>query len=142
MLLSRLRMRGQRITSPLITLVFAAAAVHCATAGPPDAQRSSDPQKATARLWRDPTPIARRDLRWGSGSDARAPRPPFKFVEEDLGGSQPKVTVTDVNGVTWAVKFGIEVSSELASNRIIWALGYLVEEMYYVPSGTIQGVTE
>ena len=141
MLRSRLWIPGKRITSPFVTLVVAAAAVHGATARVPDAQRSPDPQNATARLWRDPTPIARRDLRWGSGSNARAPRPPFKFVEEDRGGSQPKVTVTDVNGVTWDVKFGIEVSSELASNRIIWALGYLVEEMYYVPSGTIQGVT-
>ena len=28
----------------------------------------------------------------------------------------------------------------MASNRILWALGYLVEEMYLVPSGKIDGV--
>ena len=94
---------------------------------------------APARLWRDPAPVGGRDLLWGSGSQARAPKPPFKFVEEDKGGSQPKVTITDAGGTTWDVKFGIEVPAEVASNRILWALGYLVEEMYHVPNGTIDG---
>ena len=93
-----------------------------------------------ARLWRDPAPVAQRDVTWGSGTAARAPKAPFKFVEEDTGGSQPKVTVTDAAGTTWHVKFGIEVPAEIASNRILWALGYLVEEMYLVPSGKIDGV--
>ena len=102
---------------------------------------ASAPGGAPARLWRDPSPVAQRDLRWGSGGQANVPKPPFTFLEEDLGGSQPKVTVRDASGVTWDVKFGIEVSSELASNRIVWALGYLVEQMYYVPSGVIGKVT-
>ena len=99
------------------------------------------PSSTPAKLWKDPAPIAQRDLRWGSGSQARAPKAPFKFVEEDKGGSQPKVTIADASGTTWDVKFGVEVPAELASNRIVWALGYLVEEMYHVPAGTIQGVT-
>ena len=93
------------------------------------------------RLWRDPGPIAARDLLWGSGAAASAPKPPFKFLEEDKGGSQPKVTLTDARATTWDVKFGVEVSAEIASNRLLWALGYLVEEMHFVPSGTIGGVT-
>jgi len=93
----------------------------------------------TPRLWRDPGAIAQRDLRWGSGSAARVPKPPFRFVAEDHGGSQPKVTVTDADSTTWDVKFGVEVPAEIASNRIVWARGYFAEEMYFVPSGTIQG---
>ena len=94
-----------------------------------------------ARLWRDPAPIEQRDVAWGRGAPARVPRAPFKFVEEDTGGSQPKVTVTDAGGTTWDVKFGVEVPAEIASNRLLWALGYLVEEMYFVPSGKIEGVS-
>lgn len=101
----------------------------------------AQPASPAARLWRDPVPIAQRNLLWGSGSPERAPKTPFKFVEEDKGGSQPKVTITDATGTTWDVKFGVEVPAEIASNRILWALGYLVEEMHHVPSGVIQGAT-
>ena len=128
----------------ITTMTLAAALLHSSAVptaeGQGRATRQSSGQGA-ALLWRDPSPIGQRDLRWGSGSEARAPKAPFTFVEEDTGGSQPKVTVTDAGGVTWDVKFGIEVSSELASNRIVWGLGYLVEEMYYVAAGTIQRVT-
>jgi hypothetical protein len=128
-------MRRIATTTVIVTLLCTCAAT---AGGSPQAASTAT---APALLWRDPSPIAERDLRRGSGSATRAPKPPFTFVEEDMGGSQPKVTVTDAAGVTWDVKFGIEVSSELASNRIVWALGYLVEEMYYVPSGNIKGVT-
>ena len=110
-------------------------------AGGAPAQPPATAATAPARLWRDPAPIAQRNVLWGSGGPARAPQPPFTFVAEDSGGSQPKVTVTDAGGTTWDVKFGVEVPAEIASNRIVWALGYLVEEMYYVRSGTIRGVT-
>jgi len=105
------------------------------------AQRAVATPNGPARLWRDPGAISQRDLRWGSGGRSRAPRAPFRFIEEDKGGSQPKITITDANGARWDVKFGIEVPAEIASNRIVWAVGYLVEEMYHVASGTIQGVT-
>jgi hypothetical protein len=103
-----------------------------------DAQQ---PSPGTPRLWRNPGVTAQRDLLRGSGSQATPPRPPFTFVEEDKGGSQPKVTVTDAAGTTWDVKFGVEVPAEIASNRLVWALGYLAEEMYFVPSGTIRRVS-
>ena len=102
------------------------------------------PQSA-AVLWRDPGPIAAKDLSQGPTSQERAPKPPFTFVEEDVSGSKPKVKVTDANGVTWKVKFAgndpskNEVNAEIAASRVMWALGYLVEEHYYVPAGVIQG---
>ena len=94
---------------------------------------------APAVLWRDPGPIRSRDLFWGAGSAANAPRGPFSFLEEDLTGHNPKVSVRDVGGREWDVKFGEEIHSEVAANRIVWALGYFVEQQYYVPSGTIRG---
>lgn len=111
------------------------------TCGVADAVAQQSSAAASALLWRQPGAMAQRDLYWGSGAPDRAPKPPFKFVEEDTGGTQPKITVTDAGGTRWDVKFGVEVPAEIASNRILWALGYLVEEMYHVRTGTVQGAT-
>src|SRR5215207_11609437 len=110
--------------------------------------RSSEKVDAGAQpvLWRDPGPIADRDLFWGPGSAERVPQPPFTFVEENTGGTKPKVVVTDANGVTWNVKLSgrspsnNEVHAEIAATRLAWAFGYFVEEHYYVPEGTIANV--
>lgn len=93
---------------------------------------------APAVLWRDPGRIAARDLFWGSGSSVHAPRGPFTFLEEDLTGHNPKVSVRDARGRDWDVKFGGEIHSEVAANRLVWGLGYFVEPQYYVPSGLIR----
>jgi hypothetical protein len=100
----------------------------------------------TQMLWRDPGPIGARDLFWGPGSEEHAPKPPFSFVSEDDSGTKPKVVVSDKTGMLWTAKFasesktGSEVHSEIAASRLVWALGYFVEEHYYVPKGTISGV--
>ena len=100
----------------------------------------------TQILWRDPGPVGARDLFWGPGSEQHAPKPPFSFVSEDDSGTKPKVDVTDATGMLWTAKFasesrtGSEVHSEIAASRLAWALGYFVEEHYYVPKGTITGV--
>ena len=99
---------------------------------------STDPQR---RLWSDPGPVASRDLFWGPGSDARAPKSPFTFVKEDTSGTQPKIVVTDSAGTTWSVKFGPEVRAEVAANRIAHALGYFAEENYFVGAGKIESVS-
>jgi hypothetical protein len=126
---------------------FAVIAICCLTASDPAAapqQAPTQPASAmgTAVLWRDPGSMAGRDLFWGSASETRAPQGPFTFVEEDTSGTQPKVTVTDTRGQTWDVKFGHEVPAEIASNRFLWALGFLGEEMYLVRDGIIQGGKE
>ena len=41
----------------------------------------------------------------------------------------------------WTAKFGHEVKSEVFSTRMVWAVGYFVENAYFVRSGTIAGVT-
>ena len=92
-----------------------------------------------AIIWLDPGPIAARDLFRGSGSESRAPVAPFAFVEENLNGTTPGVVVTDAAGRTWDVTFGAEAHAEVAASRLLWAFGYLVEEMYYVQTGRIGG---
>jgi hypothetical protein len=96
---------------------------------------------ATPVLWRDPGDIASRDLFWGAGASARAPQGPFTFVEEDTTGTNPKITVKDARGETWDIKFDEEVHAEVAANRLVWALGYMVEHHYFVPDGMVSGAT-
>ena len=93
-------------------------------------------------LWRDPGPLAQRDLFWGNGAGDRAPKPPLAFVKENTKGTSPKVIVTDANGAEWSVKFGAEAHSEVAAARLLWAFGYPVQEMYYVHEGQIAGVKD
>ena len=90
-----------------------------------------------ARIWEDRGPIEQLDLYWAGGSAERAPAGPFTFVNEDLGGTNPKANVRDVKGVLWGVKWDEEVRSEVAASRLAWAMGLRVDETYYVEKGTI-----
>ncbi len=103
---------------------------------------AAEAQTAAGVIWRDPGPIASKNLLWGSGSEDRAPKPPFTFVEENTKGTTPKIVVKDAAGVVWDVKFEAEAHSEVAANRLMWAFGYPVEEMYYVHNGVVTGVKD
>lgn len=98
-------------------------------------------QKGTPVLWRDPGAVEQLDFVGGPAGRHHAPKAPFTFIEENLSGSNPKVRVSDANGVKWAVKFGIEVNAESFATRMLWATGYFVEPNFYVASGRIQGAT-
>jgi hypothetical protein len=92
-------------------------------------------------LWRDPGPVENLDFVNGPGGRQHAPKPPFTFVEEDSGGTSPKIKITDAAGQSWGVKWGSEIHSEVFASRLIWAAGYHVEPAYFVKSGKVQGVT-
>jgi hypothetical protein len=94
---------------------------------------AADPLK----IWEDRGPIQQLDLYWANGSADRVPVGPFTFVAEDLGGTNPKANVRDVNGVLWGVKWDEEKQAEVAASRLAWAMGLRVDETYYVESGTI-----
>ena len=103
---------------------------------------STAPKEAGApALWEDRGNISRLDLIHGIGNDAAMPKPPFRFDKEDVSGSNPKIKVIDANDVKWNVKFDEEVHAEVASTRIAWACGYMVEENYLITSGKVDGVT-
>lgn len=131
----------QRSLSTLTAAMIVLAVSVSGRMAPDKTKREASRADGKQLLWRDPGNIAAKDLFWGSGSQTRAPEPPLVFVEEDSNGTQPKVEVTDANGDKWKVKFGDEVHSETAATRLIWALGYGVEETYFVPSGKIEGIT-
>jgi hypothetical protein len=94
---------------------------------------------ATPAIWRDPGEVEKLDLATGPGGSEHAPKPPFKFVEEDRSGTNPKVRVVDANGARWTVKFGREVRADVFASRLAWAAGYFVEPSYFVPEGRIEG---
>jgi hypothetical protein len=105
-----------------------------------------DTAARNAVLWRDPGAIGGKNLSWSSDPQLVQPAPPFRFIEEDTGGTRPKVEVTDAKGTRWNVKLSGgtadtgEVHAEVAATRLAWALGYLVEEVQYVREGKIGGL--
>jgi hypothetical protein len=93
-------------------------------------------------IWRDPGDVASLNVLSGAGGPGHAPdqNGPFSFVKEDLDGTNPKFDVEDAAGVRWRVKLGEESQTETAASRLLWAVGYFVDEDYYVPQLTVRGL--
>jgi len=91
-------------------------------------------------LWSDPGQVENLDFFNGPGGPKNIPKTPFTFVEEDKGGTNPKIKVTDAAGRHWGVKWGEETRSEVFASRLVWAVGYYVEPNYIVTSGKVSGV--
>ncbi|MDQ6759623.1 MAG: hypothetical protein M3Z32_07130 [Acidobacteriota bacterium] len=96
--------------------------------------------KGTNVLWRNPGRVEMLDLASGVGGRAKAPKPPFRFLEEDTTGSNPKIKVRDARGVEWSLKWGEEAKPEVFASRLAWACGYIAQPEYYVRSGRMSGV--
>jgi hypothetical protein len=97
-------------------------------------------RQAPAVLWRDPGDVSRRDLFYGPGSAALAPKAPFTFVKEVKSGESPKFKVRDARGIEWSVKLGPEAQAETVATRLVWAVGYFAEEAYYFGRVRVQGM--
>ena len=92
-------------------------------------------------MWEDPTDIESRDLFNGPGGAEGAPDPngKFTFVDRSTKGTSEKIHVTDDKGRKWTVKFGPEAKPETAATRIVWAVGYHVDQDYFVKRTHIEG---
>jgi hypothetical protein len=140
-------MRRLRLRDALLTLVVCVLVITSTAAlGHPGQKTGASGQAAAAAsaaptIWRDPGAVESLDFVSGPGGKKLAPKPPFIFVEEDLGGTSPKVKVKDAAGETWGVKWGSEVHSEVFATRMVWAVGYHVEASYFIKEGKIEGVT-
>lgn len=93
-----------------------------------------------ASLWQDPGNIAARDLFYGEGGKNGQPAAPFKFLSEDTNGTNPKFDVQDANGKKWRVKLAEEARPEVTASRLLWAVGYYVNDDYLLHLATIQGL--
>jgi hypothetical protein len=95
---------------------------------------------AAKELWEYPADIHTRDLFYGPGGKSHRPGSMLQFVKEDLGGSNPKFSARDENGVKWKVKMGHEARPETVAARLLWAVGYHADEDYFLASVHIGNV--
>lgn len=93
-----------------------------------------------AVLWRPPQNIEKQDLFYGAGGKVGQPIAPFRFIEEESDGSNPKFVVKDAHGIRWKVKLGSEAQPETAATRLLWAVGYFTDVDYYLPRVRIEGL--
>ena len=98
-------------------------------------------EKVTRRLWKEPGAIEGLDLFYGPGGSEGAPdaSATFTFVSRSTSGTSKKILVKDSSGKQWTVKFGSEARPETAASRIVWAMGYHVDEDYFVKQAHIEG---
>ena len=79
------------------------------------------------------------DLYGGQGGKDGQPIAPFKFQSEDMQGTNPKFDARDANGTKWRVKLGDEARPEVVASRLLWAVGYFVNDDYVITSARIRG---
>ena len=91
-------------------------------------------------LWQEPTDIESRDLLNGPGGDEGAPDPNsvFTFVSSAEEPSSEKA-VDDDRGRSWTVSAGAKAKAETAASRIVWAVGYHVDQSYFLRRVNIGG---
>jgi hypothetical protein len=85
-------------------------------------------------LWHDPGEISSLDLFNGEGGKDGMPTAPLTFESEDHNGTNPKFDVRDGNGKKWRVKLGPEARPEVVASRLLWAVGYFVNDDYVLES--------
>jgi hypothetical protein len=124
----------------LVTFLVAFTAIGGSTSGKsPHKDKATDRRAETTEgarpvLWREPLDLESSDLFYGIGGPEHVPRPgTFKFIKEDLDGSNPKYLVRDDTGVKWKIKLGPEAKPEVAATRLVWAVGYFTNEDYFLP---------
>jgi hypothetical protein len=109
-------------------------------AAPKEPKRVPGDIPTGSAIWREPADIASRDLFYGPGGEADAPRRTFTFEKEDLEGTNPKFVVRDGDGVKWKVKLGEEARPETVASRLVWAAGYFADENYFLPDFRVEGM--
>jgi hypothetical protein len=118
-----------------------------APSGHPDGAVKKDNNKPinqaavhNASIWRDPGDIASKDMFDGAGGPQGQPAPPFTFISEDTNGTNPKFDARDAKGAKWRVKLGSEARPEIVASRLLWAVGYYVNDDYNLHIATVQGL--
>jgi hypothetical protein len=123
------RRRGATILLLLVVGAFSSCA-------PAMRSTATGPVTAThlAELWVPPADLAARDLFHGPGGPELAPHEDatFHFKKLDVTGYSGGYDVIDDRGLEWSVKQGLEVQSEIAASRLLWAVGYHQPPMYLV----------
>jgi hypothetical protein len=91
-------------------------------------------------LWIDPGHVSKRDLRSGPAAGHPAPVGPFRFLKEVTSGDSPKFDMRDGAGRTWRAKLGPEAQSETVATRLVWSVGYFVDDALFFPRLRVRGL--
>ena len=134
-----MKVRARRPLRVAIGVLLAAIAAAVLTAS-----QSGNPKPRPAsidELWKDPGNIAAKDLRWGRGGRAAAPKTDveYEFKASDTTGYSPGYDVVDPAGRKWDVKTGDEGQTEVMASRLLWAVGYHQPVVYFVPEWKMKG---
>jgi len=119
-----------RLRCEITALVTATIVLLAPVSGPAQTQAGAADK---AVIWTDPGDISARNLYWGIAGEKHAPQLPLVFEAEDPHGTYPKFDVRDANGTKWRAKLGVEAQPEVVASRLLWAVGYFVNENYLVP---------
>src|SRR5579871_2997273 len=111
-----------------------------ASKGHDDDRPVSTEELRKAVLWHDPGQISALDLLDGQGGKEGMPVAPFKFEAEDKHGTNPKFDARDAKGTKWRVKLGDEAQPEVTASRLLWAVGYFVNDDYLIESVHVDGL--
>jgi len=133
-------LRRTRVLAIIASVLIIVASLEVFSTVKAEKKKKDKDAKGTPVLWRDPGNMRKRDLYYGPGSEALAPKPPFRFIKEVKEGGMPKFDVEDARGVKWRVKLGEEAQAETAASRLVWAAGYNAEESYYFNRANIDGI--
>ncbi len=134
------RRRPSLLASVVTTLVFVSVLNPSACAYRARSTQIGPPTRAQLNeLWDASAAPGRRDLFYGSGGRALAPRQGarFTYVETDDSGASPGYTVRDANGREWDVKLGPEAPVEVVVSRLVWAAGFHQLPAYYLAHWTL-----
>jgi hypothetical protein len=123
-----MQMRRQILSGILLAVVLNA--LRPLAVGESPVEASAKPPNAI--LWKNPGNIKARNLYYGPGGKEDQPEEPLTFEKEDSGGTNPKFDVRDRAGTTWKAKLGPEASPETAATRLLWAVGFISNENYYL----------
>jgi len=91
-------------------------------------------------LWHNPGKISSLDLYYGQGGKRGQPIAPFTFESEDHSGTNPKFDARDASGKKWRGKLGTEARPEVVASRLLWAMGYFVNDDYLLTSADIDNL--
>ncbi len=146
------RNRSAMIGVAVFTLfLLSSQAAHCQPAERPSAKTSSERKNDNDKpvdaarlhnpvLWHDPGAISSLNLYDGQGGKEGQPAAPFKFESEDMHGTNPKFDARDAKGTKWRVKLGDEARPEVVASRLLWAMGYFVNDDYVIASARVDGL--
>ena len=131
--------RSRRAVFLVNAAILPVALVQLSAQGPLKDGEATSP--ALEALWAYSPDIHARDLFHGPGGADLKPAADvvFSWVSTDATGYSPGFEVRDAAGRTWSVKLGPEAQTEVATSRVLWAIGYHQPPTYFLESWELSG---